>query len=370
MANNKERLTALARQLEGLSLEGTRVLLGLDGFVDEVVHVVDRRHSAEAYTRLETLREYGTRLAQASGYSCNIEMVTVQKKLGGNGTILANALVNFGPQLTYMGALGLPAPDTVFHELTSRCRAISLADPGHTDAVEFFDGKIISSKLSALAEVTWPAILDAVGAGGLREMLAESDLVGFLNWTMLPHMSDIWRHLLEEMLPLPQGKGGLMFFDLADPAKRRPEDVREALGLVARFAPHFTTVLGLNEKEARGIAATLGLEDSLPVPRLAAALYGEVGVHCLTIHPLRQAVAVTPEGLCQVDGPYCEKPRLTTGAGDNYNAGFLLGLLGGLSTEDALLLGVATSGYYVRQCHSPNGPQLAAFLRQWAGGQI
>lgn len=41
-----------------------RAVIGLDGFVDEVVHVVDKRTGRDAYTRIETIGEYANRLAQ------------------------------------------------------------------------------------------------------------------------------------------------------------------------------------------------------------------------------------------------------------------------------------------------------------------
>jgi len=36
--------------------------VGLDGFVDEILHVVDKRESAERYTRLPTIAQLASRL--------------------------------------------------------------------------------------------------------------------------------------------------------------------------------------------------------------------------------------------------------------------------------------------------------------------
>jgi sugar/nucleoside kinase (ribokinase family) len=69
-------------------------------------------------------------------------------------------------------------------------------------------------------------------------------------------------------------------------------------------------------------------------------------------------------------GPFCEKPRLTTGAGDNFNAGYVLGLLLGLEPEEALLTGMATSGFYVRNAKSPDFAELVGFIDNWAQGNI
>ena len=56
-----------------------RAVIGLDGFVDEVVHVVDKRTGRDAYTRIETIGEYADRLAQGAGLSTNVEVAVILK---------------------------------------------------------------------------------------------------------------------------------------------------------------------------------------------------------------------------------------------------------------------------------------------------
>jgi sugar/nucleoside kinase (ribokinase family) len=59
-----------------------------------------------------------------------------------------------------------------------------------------------------------------------------------------------------------------------------------------------------------------------------------------------------------------EKPLITTGAGDHFNAGFMTGQLLGLGPESCLGLGVSTSGFYVRTARSPTLGDLETFLAQ------
>ena len=66
-----------------------------------------------------------------------------------------------------------------------------------------------------------------------------------------------------------------------------------------------------------------------------------------------------------MDGPYCQNPQLTTGAGDNFNAGFCVGLLAGLEPQEMLAAGTANSGFYVRNGRSAKSADLVAFLDQW-----
>ena len=62
------------------------------------------------------------------------------------------------------------------------------------------------------------------------------------------------------------------------------------------------------------------------------------------------------------DGPFVQQPRISTGAGDHFNAGFCLGRVLGFSLEESLCAGVATSGYYVRSAQSPTANDLADFI--------
>src|SRR5580700_10936004 len=75
---------------------GMTAFVGLDGFVDEIIHVVDKRDDAEHFTRVPTIASLSTRLAGAAGKSTNIELVNQRTKLGGNGPIMADALASFG----------------------------------------------------------------------------------------------------------------------------------------------------------------------------------------------------------------------------------------------------------------------------------
>ena len=48
--------------------------IGLDGFVDEIIHLVDVRHNAESFERIPSIGKLSERLAAAAGKSTNIVM--------------------------------------------------------------------------------------------------------------------------------------------------------------------------------------------------------------------------------------------------------------------------------------------------------
>ncbi len=355
----------LARQDRAAQMSA---FVGLDGFVDEILHVVDKRESAEVYQRLPTIAQLAARLAAAAGKSTNIELVNQVTKLGGNGPIMANALASFGLKVTYLGILGYPTLHPVFQDFARRAEVHSIADPGTTDALEFEDGKIMLGKHASLKQVTWENILARFGRERFVEKFGGSSMVGFVNWTMLPYMSNVWDSILREICPAMKGPRRLLFFDLADPEKRTREDILRALDLIGRFEKHFDVILGLNEKEAHEIGAVFGLKPAAATPEalveLSSLLAGRIKAGTLLIHPVSYALAISRGKVDTVQGPFTPKPLITTGAGDHFNSGFCLGRLLGLDNRMSLLAGVTTSGYYVRTARSPSIAQIAAMMTE------
>jgi sugar/nucleoside kinase (ribokinase family) len=340
--------------------------VGLDGFVDEILHVVDKRESAEVYHRLPTIAKLADRLAAAAGKSTNVELVNQITKLGGNGPIMANALAGFGMKVTYLGILGHPNLHPVFEDFARRAEVHSIADPGTTDALEFEDGKVMIGKHASLKEVTWENIQKRFGRDRFAAKFAAADLVGFVNWTMLPYMSDVWESILAEICPAMKSPRRTIFFDLADPEKRTREDILRALELIGRFEQYFNVILGLNEKEAHEVGDVFGVRAGGATPEALAELGLKIASRLksgtLVIHPVSYALAISNKRVDMVEGPFTAKPLITTGAGDHFNSGFCLGRLLGLDNQMSVLTGVTTSGYYVRTAQSPSIEQIAAMM--------
>jgi sugar/nucleoside kinase (ribokinase family) len=358
----------LARQEQAARLTA---FVGLDGFVDEILHVVDKRENAEVYQRLPTIAQLAARMAAAAGKSTNLELVNQVTKLGGNGPIMANALASFGLQVTYLGVLGYPSLHPVFLDFAKRAEVHSIADPGTTDALEFEDGKIMVGKHSSLKQVTWANIQERFGRERFAAKFGGSDLVGFVNWTMLPYMSDVWESILKEICPALKGPRRTIFFDLCDPEKRTREDILRALDLIGRFEEYFDVILGLNEKEAHEIGGVFGLKPAAATPEALMEFSLQVAKRLkagtVVVHPVAYALAVSRGEASFVQGPFTPKPLITTGAGDHFNSGFCLGRLLGLDNAMSLLTGVSTSGFYVRTAQSPSMAQIAAMIQSTAG---
>jgi sugar/nucleoside kinase (ribokinase family) len=141
------------------------------------------------------------------------------------------------------------------------------------------------------------------------------------------------------------------------------------LKLIAGFKAYFDVILGLNEKEAWEVGAVLGLghetRSRAALAQLTRDIRNATLVDTLVVHPVTYAAAVSGNECAMVDGPYIARPLITTGAGDHFNAGFCLGKVLGFTDEMSVLVGVATSGFYVRNAQSPRIPDLAEMLRNW-----
>jgi len=348
---------------------GMHAFLGMDGFVDEIVHLVDKRTDSKNYTRLSTIGELAGRIAAAAGKSTNIEMVNQLVKLGGNGPIMANAICNFGVKLSYIGSLGYPTRHPVFDEMAKKGDVQSIAEPGHSDALEFDDGKLIMGRMVQLAEVNWKNVEERYGREKFIQKFTTADFVGFENWTMLPMMSEIWEVVLKEICPTMKAPRRKLFFDLADPEKRAKKDILHALDLISQFQQYFDVILGLNEKEGYEIGAVLDREAESQTPDaltdMAIKIQQQLKIDTLVIHPVPYALAVSNGEATLVEGPFCAKPLISTGAGDHFNTGFSLGKMLGYDNLNSLLAAVGTSGYYVRSAQSPTMKDLADFLALW-----
>ena len=369
-----KQLLDIAEKLGGMTPSKHRTLAGLDGFVDTIVHVVDTRKNPDEYERVKMLTDYGNKFIAAAGFSMNIEMVPVTAKLGGVATIYANALKEQGYQVTYIGALGKKNVHPIFQDFADAAEEIiSISEPGMSDAVEFHDGKVISSKLEPLKDVNWTELMKHTTPEHLAHIFDRSEFLMFADWTLLINVMSIWNGVVRDVFPLMENEQRRPFmFDLADPTKRSREDIMEAMRCLPKFQEKFDVILGLNEREARCVTNCFqpGKGDTTPVAQLALFLRETLGIAQVVIHTLKGATAADADGISAVPGPYCENPVLTTGGGDNFNAGFVSGQMLGLTMQESLLMGTANSGFYVRNARSANFQELRTFLKDWGEGRV
>lgn len=203
-------------------LAASKVLIGFDGFVDTILHVVARRESLTKYSRMAAMRDFATKIDAAAGLSANFEFVTQMVKLGGNGPIMANALGSYGTAVTYIGSLGAPNLHPVFADFAQRAEVHSISEPGYTDAIEFEDGKLMCGKHESLRNVNWANLVAHVPEEKLIEIFQQSSLIALVNWTMLTQMTAIWQKVASRIAPKLTGEsGGSSLICATPPSVRR-----------------------------------------------------------------------------------------------------------------------------------------------------
>ena len=355
----------LANWLLAIDPSQKQACIGLDGFVDRILRVVDQRLDTSQVTYVQTLADYGKKLIAAAGLSLNVEMIPQAIKYGGNGPLMAGALASMGSAVGCIGSMGYPDVAKEFVPLQQKAAVYSFAEPASTDSYEFEDGKIIASVLDSLNRLDWEAVVSRIGFQTLYTLLEQADLIAMNNWTMIPSMSQIWKHLQQEILPELSGRRRIFFFDLADPSKRTEADLQEALTILRGFTPFGRVILSCNQREAIRLASVMGIDaGALSLSVLCRELQKALQLQCLSIHTLKNAYAFEAETDFEAAGFYTPAPKISIGGGDHFNAGFAFGMMHGLLLSDALTLGSAVSGAYVRSGRSPERKELATFLAE------
>lgn len=347
------------------------VVSGFDGFVDEMISVVKERRSLEEFDAVADIATFGQLISNAAGHSSLREIVVNQVDAGGCAVNMGDGLVNFGLPLDLFATLGEPE-HPAFAELTKRCRTVESwgAEPGRTLAFEFSDGKLMFSAVRQLADLDAAYVQKKLSAGPYRKCCEEASLIALTDWTLYPHMTDVWKVLCEEVYSqLPAGKRFMI--DLVDPSSRSEEDIRAMIEVLPDIARNGILTLGLNGNEANLLCRLLGLpegedaEDS--VAAQATALKNALKIDEVAVHWIKYAAVDGPAGAASITGPYCPSPKKSTGAGDRFNAGFVLATVLGFSPWERLAIGTASSGFFVREARSANLDELAQFLMDWEG---
>lgn len=368
-------LSELQKQLEKVvkSTVDKKVFVGFDGFVDKIKKAVKQRKNFDTIY-FSKLDEFAGRIQAATGKSGQIEMVTQKIKLGGNGPIFSNTLGRLGIDTFCVGSLGYPARHEVFKDMSKKSTVISVLNPGESDAIEFDDGKIIFSELSVFEHYNWKYIKDTVDIEEIRKAVGESSLVTFVDWVNLPHASDIWQGVLEDVIK-PSGRRDFLFlFDLCDPTKKTTGQIDEVLDLISCFSPYGKVTLGLNENETLKTWASInGIDSNDPVARgkippvkeAGDFVYKAMNIDCLLVHPIDRTIVFHQREILELQGRLVTKPKVLTGGGDNLNAGYSVGLLSGFSLPHCMLLGMAASGAYIQNGASPDIKAIKKYIKVW-----
>ena len=363
-------LIELACRLAGMNPGGCNVVTGFDGFVDEMITLVGERRALDDFTPVPDITTFGSLIAAAAGHGGLREIVITDTHPGGCAVNLADGLASLGVTVDCFATLGNP-PHPAFDGIAGKCHGFhSWGDePGRTLAFEFNDGKLMFSAVKQLADFTPEAVRAHLADGGFAAACAAARVIALTDWTLYPHMTEVWRMLQREVFS-KLGHRPHFFIDPVDPSSRSAADILDMTAILRDFEPVGPLTLGLNGNEAGILSRLHDLPSAAAEPdetlQQAFALRKVLGISRVIIHRTTFAVSAAADGGFIQAARFCTNPKKSTGAGDRFNAGFCLGLAQGMTDPDSLTLGCAAAGFFVRNARSASHQELVGFLKSWA----
>ncbi|MEG1205767.1 MAG: PfkB family carbohydrate kinase [Angelakisella sp.] len=361
---NKDKIAIALESVEG------RALLGIDGMIDEVWEVIDRRMGPGEYTMMTKMMDFGTAITGRGTGGLAKERLFKRRASGGFTCNTGRAVATLGLDTTMLGMFGQGNPDPAFGEFAGLSRLVSVGEPARLHILEFADGKIMMPNLDELINLTWDTLVQKLGEAQLLE-LCNADILGVGYWSNMYDFDTIMTNLVAYCR-----KGGItkrIFHDFANLNKRTPQALTEALKTLARLNPHMPQTLSLNEHEGGILARQLGIaypeaanrkDTAEQVLAAAIAIRASTGLDEVIIHTSHYAVLATAtQGAATVAQNYCEKPVKTTGAGDTFNGGYMVAALTELPPTQRLTVANMVTLYYVTNGTPPTREQLVEMLR-------
>ena len=361
----KQLATLEIMRHRAVELPAKAITLGFDGFIDSVVKVIKQKDLKSDPSYFESTQAFGEYIVEKGQKSFSIELEELTNKLGGNMPIMANALACMGPQVSCIGPLGYPDIHPVFRHMSPNCHLHSFANPGLSKVLEFNSGKIMLAEMTGLNHISWDFIKEIVGIDTFLRLFTKSDLIALLNWSELDNSTAIWQGLLTDVLPKSvSSKKPIGFFDLSDCSKRGGQSIREAMELVKAFSVYWNVVLSLNLNEATLVHAVLSdtKQREEDIEEICEEIFSILNIHTVIIHSAKQSIARNSDGFYSRKSFFIDEPTISSGAGDNFNAGFCIGKLMDLEPGTCLSMGNASSSLYMNSARSPAVAEVVEFL--------
>lgn len=335
---------------------GKRITVGFDGFADTIVRPLRQAAAAGQQAQpFATIREFGEFLLAKAEKSCSVELAVEARQLGGNLPLLSRAAGGLGADVTCIGMLGEPgAVDPLFAAMP--CTLYPFAAPGQSTCMEFDDGKVLLAAGCTLPGDPWQIVLDATG-GKAPALFRQADLLALVNWSELSFADALWQGVLDAVAAQPADKARFAFFDLCDVSRKAPDELDAVLRRIGAFAACRTAMLSLNENEALVTAGRL-LDGQTDPADIAQAVRAAYGIDEVIVHTIRESVLVTPRGVTRQPTDFVAHPRISTGAGDNFNGASCFAAVMGLPDDERVAFANAFAHRYVSTGRSPTLDEL------------
>lgn len=341
---------------------------GFDGFVDNVRELVDVRHDAESYTRMQELSTFGDRIRRSADADSSVssEWRRSGRRAGGHVAHLSRATGMLGLDPVMMGTFGTP-PDPVFDGEFEGYERYTLGEPTITDAVEFDDGKLLLQETGSQRRLNWNRLCDHIGIEALVDAVDGAAVLGIGYWANIPELPTIWRGLTTELWPLLSDPPESVFLDPADIRQLSVERIREGVKPLSQLDDTVPVTVSANRVETAVLAQPRSVERYDETLRATAERARDaLGVTRYAAHSSSASVLAGPDTTTRVAVPQTDNPALTTSAGDHFTAGLVLAHLAGITGGPSLVLGNALAGHFVRTGTPPTYEELLSFVDRYA----
>ena len=352
---NKQNIVEKIKKFDG------RILLGIDGYIDEVWQIINFRSETNAAVPYTQMNQLAERIQQAGSGGLSIEIARKRRSFGGFTANTGNAVSMLGLNTVMLSLFGKDNIDPVYKPLADRCRVISIGESAVTTIYEFDDGKIMMPYDEPIIGLNWQWLVDALGMEKLVSLLAESDIIAIGYWSSMPSFNDM---VIQICGCLPSDKKTKrLFFDFADVSKRNGDSLKKTLILLKDANKKIPMTLSMNEHEAATVFALYNEPLSAkikPLPQQIKNVRMNAGLDEIVIHtPYYAAASSREEGEAFVSQLFCENPVRTTGAGDTFNGAYIAASAAGLNITERLCLASETVSYFLRNGTAPALEQIS-----------
>lgn len=367
MANSIERIKETLKKTDGTAL------LAIDGMIDEIWELLEKRVGATEYTKMLKMKDYGTAITSRGTGGFAIERVLKRRSCGGFVGNTGRAVATLGFDTTFLGMFGEEEPrDPLFDEFKGLATIVGIGKPANIQVLEFSDGKIMMPYLDELINLSWDRLVSILGVEKITTLL-DVDIVGLGYWSNMYDFEGILTNMVD--ICLKNGKTKRFFHDFANLSKRTPEALLEALKVLEREDKRIPQTLSLNEHEGALLAKAYGIDypDNINDPAsldgaLASvtAIRDKMNIDQVVIHTLYYAVIATAnEGVGSARQNYCENPVKTTGAGDTFNGGYMVASLTDMTPSERMCMANATTLCFVSTGDAPTKDQVIKKLDEF-----
>lgn len=339
------------------------IVLGFDGFVDIIHEMVDNRHSADEYDRIESLQSLGERILSSADQNSSQTIEWVPKSTGPGGFTVhcAKALRALNTDVELIGTFGQPIGDPFVSSFSQEC-LWSVGEPTETHAIEFGDAKLILINSRTQLVLGWSHLVERLGSDELVAAVDGCDVLGIGTWGKIPNSPSIWHGLCDYVFPCLEDPPADLLLDVGNVRMLDGQAIIDGAERLQKLNATVPVTVSANRGETNHLAAQLFGQKPTSFHEAAVTARNALGVSRFIGHNDSRVVLATSAGATHISTPVVDDPAMLLSAGDKFNAGIIHGLSVGLRSQALLYAGDAVAGFFVKHGRVPTLDEVQAHL--------